>query len=905
MKSGYRLCIAVGITLLSAGVMVSQLVPRIDMSANYFDVRYFTYLDGYDVHIEADRGGRTHQLEAGEVSRQFFREDITAFRLIFTRRPAVDGDAMVMTSSTTWQWLGQAPAPAGLSYVGLHLSGGVEPTQLMVRANHLPAEFSHQQDGLAYYRVPGSPQLLHQLDVRTRTPLANPVRRVLVLEEPPQRIYLDTLQLFRDISQVEFRYPMQRLDAGRILQDFTVLEGAAAAVPYRQYLEIQPTSPRIVLEYSGDLPQFLAEGRAHARPVVWGLHAAIAGFLLLLCWLLYWLISPGVVVRVQAALQNRQTFRATIARLKTLPDRPVGDVRSLRQIPAGMVFLVCCIAALIAMNSVAHGSLMYYLAVAVAAAAGTGLVHDSRSRKDPQGLLPLGDPAAGVSGPITCTSRRCGWVLFSLLVLCTAAAHLYRLGDGYMWIDEAYSFLPARFILETGEPVYPQTGYAYYRAHSYHRLVARSMGWFGQTTWAARLPNVLANLGTLGVIYLFGRKLHAAVGLGAAAIWATSSYVLALTRWVRMYPLQWFLFALAAYLFYLAVVDMPRPRIRQRWRWFDLSFSPVPLVAFFPVFLLALETHRVSVYLVFGLLLFFLADAAANADRRPRSLLGAAVVVLLLTVAGYREQGTLNLFSAFFGHGPSHTRASTPRLSNVTDVVREAQLFWFLFPVTIALMFRKQETWLRFTAALAIGGVLFIGNQYAQNFRYWSAVLPFMALAVSGTLYRLVLAARQLKPVLALVVLLLMLPAAVHLQLFARELGESTVPYDDNAILAHSKADYGYLMQYLQLFAVDRTIMAEHHLSYSLPAHGQRVDVVFREGVSSQDYQPIQRLGIPYFYSDDFVQQRDPNGFLVLRRDEPDITDQARQEFWQHPLAPGETILLVPRWQPEVQGVYH
>lgn len=484
-------------------------------------------------------------------------------------------------------------------------------------------------------------------------------------------------------------------------------------------------------------------------------------------------------------------------------------------------------------------------------------------------------PHGRLLGHVVRHSALYGWIGFGVIAGFMVVSQLYRLGDQYMWLDEVYSFLPARFISEGGEPVYPRTGSSYYRAEVYHRVVAWFMESLGVSRYAARLPNVFFNVGTLTIIYLFGTRISRPVGLAAAVYWAIIPYVLSMTHQVRMYPMFWFLFALAAYLFYRAIVDPPRSVPRLQFGQWDVSFHVLYLLPFVPIYLLSIQTQKLSGILLFGVLLFFVVEFVVSANRR-RSLLAIIVVVVLLFLAAYREAGTFNWYQAFIREAaPSFQRATPPEFSNVTEPLQSGVLLWFTFPLAAATALHPRNSLVRYIGSIAVAGVVFLGVHYAQSTRYLLVVFPFLSLALIVSIRALWL--NRSSVVLRLISVAFVASVAIgHVPLFGEQF---TAAYTSN-LYAGAETRYRKWFDYIELFADNETtLLGGRHLSYTMVSEGVEPDISVRGH---------RRYGFERIEPPDLQRIPLPNAIYGFRTDDDRILPYVEQadggnRFWPHP----------------------
>src|SRR5690606_14186050 len=132
------------------------------------------------------------------------------------------------------------------------------------------------------------------------------------------------------------------------------------------------------------------------------------------------------------------------------------------------------------------------------------------------------------------------WILGALL----AAGALLRLIDlgqlSFRW-DEDLSSLAAKAIAERGVPELP-SGMIYLRSLPFLYVLAGSGALLGFDEWGLRLPSVLFGTATIGLAYVFGKRLFGtAVGLVLAALVTFSAWEIEFSRYARMYaPFEFF-----------------------------------------------------------------------------------------------------------------------------------------------------------------------------------------------------------------------------------------------------------------------------------------------------------------------------------------------------------------------------
>lgn len=160
-----------------------------------------------------------------------------------------------------------------------------------------------------------------------------------------------------------------------------------------------------------------------------------------------------------------------------------------------------------------------------------------------------------------CRSSR-AWPILVLTLILAAGAwfRFHALAAPSPWIDEGFSMVHARAILDHRYPLLPAGDVSWSYAPA-HYLMALGMWPAADPVFGARAGSAVA--GTVAIALLFGlsRRLTRSTiaALVAAALWAFLLYQVAWSRQARMYPhLQ--LFELAAFWALAAFRDSRRPR---------------------------------------------------------------------------------------------------------------------------------------------------------------------------------------------------------------------------------------------------------------------------------------------------------------------------------------------------------
>lgn len=115
--------------------------------------------------------------------------------------------------------------------------------------------------------------------------------------------------------------------------------------------------------------------------------------------------------------------------------------------------------------------------------------------------------------------------------------------------DELYHILPARGLLETGEPRIAEG--LYLRAYPYTWIVAQSFAWFGESLTSARLPSVIATAVLVAVLFLWlWREAGPAAAWIGAGLYATSPFAVQIAQFTRFYAVQSLFFVIGSLLVY-------------------------------------------------------------------------------------------------------------------------------------------------------------------------------------------------------------------------------------------------------------------------------------------------------------------------------------------------------------------
>lgn len=210
------------------------------------------------------------------------------------------------------------------------------------------------------------------------------------------------------------------------------------------------------------------------------------------------------------------------------------------------------------------------------------------------GLFALALYTAGISflAPPTARPSRpepaAGWENWAAAALIAVAfgLRLNQLGEG-LWLDEILTFINyAR--LPFGENV---TTYANENQHFLYSLMAHAcFSLFGENAWALRLPAAIFGVGSIGALYLLGKRVAGArEALFAAALFTFSYHHVWFSQNARGYTGLLFWAILSSYFFLLAF-DTGR---RLFWVLYAVSVT------------LGVYTHITMAFIIIGQLLIY------------------------------------------------------------------------------------------------------------------------------------------------------------------------------------------------------------------------------------------------------------------------------------------------------------
>jgi uncharacterized membrane protein len=206
--------------------------------------------------------------------------------------------------------------------------------------------------------------------------------------------------------------------------------------------------------------------------------------------------------------------------------------------------------------------------------------------------------------PLARGDARGPWLAGALLL--ALGLRLWGLGRQSLWLDEAFSVYVARAdlasILRAKLDLHPPF---------YLLLLHGWMAVAGQGEFAVRLLSLVFDVGTVGLIYVLGRRVFSpTMGLLAAFLLAVSPFHVYFAQEARSYALLCFLVLLSTILFLRALASN---------RWADWA-------SFGAVSLLALYTHYYAVFVLFTQGVYLLATWRTHSRVLRRWLAVAATL---------------------------------------------------------------------------------------------------------------------------------------------------------------------------------------------------------------------------------------------------------------------------------------
>jgi hypothetical protein len=337
-------------------------------------------------------------------------------------------------------------------------------------------------------------------------------------------------------------------------------------------------------------------------------------------------------------------------------------------------------------------------------------------------------------------------IVLGILIIWGFILRIYALGYQSLWYDEGYSINAALCMLERGLPILP-SGHFYSTAILNTSLIASSMGLFGSSEFAARLPSVLFGVLTIPLVFFFTKRLsNKKVALITAFLVTFFVLEIAWSRQARMYQQLQFFYILSIYFFYE----------------FTQKKSSRYLILTLVSTICAILSHAFGFSLILIYIVYLIIDNIKNAKiyLNNKFLLSRRNIILALCIVVLFIIGEMvfGLFSTvwnvrmnYFGDYTSYLKQALP-------------IILYLAPVGAILFLRKDyKPALLLILATIIPFYFICFHVKLLGFRYLYFMLPlfFIFFSYAITYLSTLIPKIKLKPVLSplLIVVLLSLTA--------------------------------------------------------------------------------------------------------------------------------------------------
>jgi hypothetical protein len=317
--------------------------------------------------------------------------------------------------------------------------------------------------------------------------------------------------------------------------------------------------------------------------------------------------------------------------------------------------------------------------------------------------------------------RGWGWgAIAGAAVSCLLILMARKVIDHGPLYDELLHVLSARGLLAHGEPMIADGLYT--RASLFTHLVAISMGHFGDTLVAARLPSLIATLALilLTAIWVTGR-VSLLAGVFAAGILIVLPATLELAVFVRFYVLHGLVIGVMA----IALYEAATPGRSLLYRALLIALALI---------LVALGWHlQPTTVIAVGALLLGVASLwvfdnwprVAPVVRRYPVPLGIAAIVI---IAGGLALLHVPAIAAFSGEVPLWAAwAAHMPYFYVTQLARSMPFLWPMFPLIIVLAVITQRRFAIFCAVVVLSALAVHSVAAAKSVRYIYYLFPFIA----------------------------------------------------------------------------------------------------------------------------------------------------------------------------------
>ncbi|MFA5054968.1 MAG: glycosyltransferase family 39 protein [Dehalococcoidia bacterium] len=296
------------------------------------------------------------------------------------------------------------------------------------------------------------------------------------------------------------------------------------------------------------------------------------------------------------------------------------------------------------------------------------------------------------------------------------ALRMYDLGSQSLWYDEGYSIQAALAMLDKGAPVLP-SGWFYTHGLLNTSFIAASMGMFGETELAARLPSVIFGTLTIPLVFFFARRIGGTrTALIAAFIVTFLALEIAWSRQARMYQQLQFFYILSLYLFYLYTQKR--------------SNKLLILTVVSTICAVLSHTSGASVVLVFlaWLLLANIRNIRRYANREFLKSKQTIAFILFAAITLIVAQAVFHVFSGAWGFKMNYFTEYTNYLAEFLPVIL------YMGAAGIIVMFKREwKTSLLLLLALAVPFYFFCFQVKLLSMRYLYLFMPVLIIYFAYT----------------------------------------------------------------------------------------------------------------------------------------------------------------------------
>ena len=460
------------------------------------------------------------------------------------------------------------------------------------------------------------------------------------------------------------------------------------------------------------------------------------------------------------------------------------------------------------------------------------------------------------------------FVLISLIVVFLS---IQNIDSQYMWSDEIFSFNAAEMIIQKGEPLY-DSGLYYARAVVYHRLLAFSMGIFGENEFGSRILNVPFLVGISVIVGLFvnallkkkiSKEKNFTVSFIAGLLYYISNFATAMIRETRMYTFSTFFFFLAVFFFYKAVVSPPK-KGNVYFKWMDFRFNVFLLGLSFLSAYLAYATQPINILFGLGVIIFFVVYGILKRNYK------YFLLSIFFTVCGllytYKYFGSLDLALVFSQLSPEWAETSSPLYYGILTV-RNFPFVLYIVPLSGYFLFKERDTCIGYIGSNLLVFLGFLSFQSAKHERYWQNVVPLLIVIAVYVCFLFFQTEKRKLPRIVLTILIV-ISSVFHIYLAGKEYIEIET-YTPHSIGVHKKLQFNSVFEYLDENLVEEDILiADFHSAYTLYEKGYNIDYLL---LPDDDVNLVWGEDDLYFdipivkYSELDTVTEGKNGYIVIR----------------------------------------